>query len=759
MATPAFSVIDGLRDPLAVVDTEGRIVYANPAMAEFVGLSVGRIVGSSCREILHGLFDPGADCPFRRMAASRTRESIETEIPGRGTWVRVCVDPLCDASGNLVGAIHLVTDITDARRSESRAGEDSARLLSLMNNIPGVVYRGMPDWSLSFIGAEVRRLTGYPARDFISGAVSWVRLIHPDDVERVRQTFRRAIAERRSVLRAEYRILHGSGEIRWLADRRQLFYDEEGRFAYVDGLLLDIDERKRMEEALRDSEERYRRLVDGSPEMIYVVSDGRIAYMNETGAGLLGVRSAEELTGKGVLEIVHPDSRDAARERIRQVSGEGRPTPLAEQKYVRADGATVTVEAMGVPIFYQGQPAVQVFARDLTRRKETEEALLRSQEQFRQAQKMEAVGRLAGGVAHDFNNLLTAIRGYADLLLMELDEGFPLRREIEEIQQAADRAADLTHQLLAFSRKQVLQPKVLDLNAVVSDMDKMLRRLIGEDIDLITVLRPGLGMVKVDPGQIEQVIMNLAVNARDAMPDGGRLTIETANVVLSDEYAARAETVRPGPHVMLTVTDTGCGMDEDTKQRLFEPFFTTKELGKGTGLGLSTVYGIVKQSSGSIWVYSEPGKGTSFKIYLPRLPAGEGERRGEKGPRQAPRGRETILLVEDEDVVRMLAAEIMRKSGYQVLEAADGAEALALVEGRKSFIDLMVTDVVMPEIGGRQLVERIPAFLAGMKVLYMSGYPDEAIGRHGFLEPGTPFLQKPFTADGLLRKIRDVLDE
>ncbi len=876
-------ILDAVRDPVAVLDTERRIVYVNPAMAAFLGLPAARIVGTPCREILHEAVGAPGDCPFVRGAATRTRESIESEAPGRGAWLRICVDPLEDAAGSLRGALHIVTDITDAKRNETRAREDSDRLLALMNNIPGVVYRGLPDWSLSFIGAEVRRLTGYPARDFLSGAVSWKHVIHPDDLERFRSTLRQTISDRRTVLRAEYRILHGNGEIRWVADRRQLLYDGAGRFAYVDGLLLDITERKaadarlratldkfhalvdasplpivaldpggkvtlwngaaervfgwrseevfgmvdpaipegsreefrvlaervvrqggfsgvevrrrrkdgalrdvmlsaaplrdeggvvagimtiqaditerkRTEEALRDSEERYRRLVDGSPEMIFVVCDERIVYMNETGVRLLGASSADALSGTPVLEIVHPESRDAVARRMRQVVGEGLPVPLAEQTYVRLDGSVLEVEATGVPILHHGRPAAQMFARDLTRRRETEEALHRSQEQFRQAQQMEAVGRLAGGVAHDFNNLLTAIRGYADLLLMQLDDGFPLRREVEEIQRAADRAADLTQQLLAFSRKQVLQPKVLDLNAVVSNMDKMIRRLIGEDIDLVTVLRPELGTVKVDPGQIEQVIMNLVVNARDAMPAGGKITIETANVELSPEYAALHAAVQPGLHVMLTVTDTGTGMDDATKQRLFEPFFTTKELGKGTGLGLSTVYGIVKQSSGSIWVYSECGRGTCFKIYLPRHEA-EAPRRGSARPGSAPRGRETILLVEDEPVVRLLAAELMRKNGYQVLESGDGAEALRLIDERRCFIDLMLTDVVMPGIGGRQLVERLPGFLAGMKVLYMSGYPDEAIGRHGFLEPGTPFLQKPFTADGLLRKIREILDE
>lgn len=299
---------------------------------------------------------------------------------------------------------------------------------------------------------------------------------------------------------------------------------------------------------------------------------------------------------------------------------------------------------------------------------------------------------------------------------------------------------------------------MVDLNDVVANLDKMLRRLIGEDVDLITVLRPGLGMVKVDPGQIEQVLMNLVVNARDAMPDGGKITIETANVELSAEYASHHTSARPGPHAMLAVTDTGIGMDEETKAHLFEPFFTTKEKGKGTGLGLSTVYGIVKQSDGWIWVYSEPGMGTTFKIYFPRLDAEDAAAKETRHHASVPRGRETILLVEDEEIVRSLAREVLQGNGYTVLEAGDGEEALRVCNARTNFIDLTITDVVMPRMGGRQLAEQIPSHLIGMKILYMSGYPDEAIGHHGLLDPGTSFLQKPFTLTGLLRKVREVLD-
>jgi CheY-like chemotaxis protein len=371
---------------------------------------------------------------------------------------------------------------------------------------------------------------------------------------------------------------------------------------------------------------------------------------------------------------------------------------------------------------------------------------------------MEAIGLLAGGIAHDFNNLLTAIRGYSDLLLHRLDGRSEMRREVEEIRKAGERAASLTRQLLAFSRKQVLQPKVLDLNAVVAGMDNMLQRLIGEDIDLVAVLRPGLWNVLADPGQLEQVIMNLVVNARDAMPRGGKVTIETANVELDDSYVRQHAAVSPGPYVMLAISDTGKGMDEETKNRLFEPFYTTKEKGKGTGLGLSTVYGIVKQSGGYIWAYSDIGKGTAFKVYFPRFGGADAETGKEGASVSSPQGRETVLVVEDEEAVLALIRDILEGSGYTVLTASDGEEAQTVGRGHGAPIHLIVTDVVMPKMGGREAAESLAPHLPGVKVLYMSGYTNEAIVRHGVLDPGIPFLEKPFTPDALLRKVRRALD-
>jgi len=379
-------------------------------------------------------------------------------------------------------------------------------------------------------------------------------------------------------------------------------------------------------------------------------------------------------------------------------------------------------------------------------------------EQLQQSQKMEAVGRLAGGVAHDFNNLLTVITGYSDLSIRHLENGNPIRRNVEEIRKAGERAAALTRQLLAFSRKQVLQPKVLDMNSIIADMKIMMHRLIGEDFDLLTALEPSLGRVKADPNQVEQIILNLAVNARDAMPGGGKITIETANAELDSTDVKRHMDVQPGLYVMLAVRDNGCGISQEVQQRIFEPFFTTKEQGKGTGLGLSTVYGIVKQSDGHIWVDSEVGRGTTFKIYLPCVEEALTNSESKAKSGELLYGKETILLVEDDELVRQMASDILKTVGYTILEAQHGGEALSICKQHQEPLDLILTDVVMPQMSGRELAEQVTLIRPEARVLYMSGYTDDAIVHHGVLDEGTPFLEKPFTPEALARKVREVLD-
>jgi signal transduction histidine kinase/ActR/RegA family two-component response regulator len=423
-----------------------------------------------------------------------------------------------------------------------------------------------------------------------------------------------------------------------------------------------------------------------------------------------------------------------------------------EVELLAKDGKRIAVEVNTKLILQDGVPVgVQGIARDVTKRKQLEE-------QLRQSQKMEAIGQLAGGVAHDFNNLLTAINGYSSLALQRVEDGHPVKPYLEEVKKAGDRAANLTRQLLAFGRKQILQPVPLNLNAVVSDMNKMLRRLIGEDIELTAKLDPDLGRVMADPGQIEQVLVNLIVNARDAMPQGGNLIIETTNVEIDSGYVSGQVGVQTGSYVKLAVSDTGVGMDEETRNRIFEPFFTTKEKGKGTGLGLSTVYGIVKQSGGNIWVYSGAGKGTTFKVYLPRAKSIARVNK-EKVEEATPRGgSETVLLVEDEEVVRGLARRILEQAGYSVVEASKADEAIRFCEEHGNEVDLLLTDVVMPEMSGKELADRLKTQRPDLKMLFMSGYTDEAIVHHGVLDSSVEFIQKPFTPAGLIEKVRDVLD-
>ena len=514
-------------------------------------------------------------------------------------------------------------------------------------------------------------------------------------------------------------------------------------------------QRREAQESWRQSEERFREIAEAIDEVFWIANPEitRMLYVSPAYERVWG-RSIASLyeNPTAFLELVAAEDR----ERV-TVDLESRKTGQAfdhEYRIVRPDGAIRWIWDRGIPVRDKAGQVVRYVgvALDITGRKLLED-------QFRQAQKMEAVGRLAGGVAHDFNNLLTVINGYSEMTLDSLPAADPARQYLEEVKKAGNQAAFLTRQLLAFSRQHVLAPQVLDLNAVLADVEKMLRRLIGEDVDLAVVQGSGLGRVKADPGEINQIIVNLAVNSRDAMPRGGKLTIETSNVELDTAYAEKHPFVASGRYVMLAVSDTGIGMDPETQAHIFEPFFTTKEKGKGTGLGLAMVYGTVKQSGGFIWVYSEAGKGTTFKIYLPRLESGALSYQLSGEGARSLAGTETVLLLEDDQAVRALVTGNLRSFGYNVLASGTPEDALQIGERFKAPIDLLLTDVVLPRMSGPQVAEQLAVLRPGLKVLYMSGYTDNAIVRHEVLEASAAFLQKPFTPKTLARQVRDVLDK
>lgn len=652
-----------------------------------------------------------------------------------------------------VGRVWGFRDVTERWRAEEalKASEEKYRLL--VENAGEAIFVAQ-DGMLKFANRNTTEMFGFSKDELTSKPFQ--EFIHPDD---------RGLVLNRHLKRLEghglpsvypFRIVNKSGNFKWV-ELKAVLITWEGKPATLN-FLSDITERKEGEEALQESEKKFRVLTETAASGIFIHQGEKFVYVNPASEAMTGY-SREELLTMDFWHLVHPDFRELVKQRA-QARQQGKSVPSRyELKIITKNGEERWVDLAVGMIDFQGKPAILGTDFDITERKRAEEEMRALEEQLRQSQKIEAIGRLAGGIAHDFNNLLTVIKGYSQLSLLDLKESDPLWGNIQEIQKATQRATDLTRHLLAFSRRQILDLKVLDLNSLLRDLDKMLRRIIGEDIELNTLLVNNLGRVKIDPGQIEQVILNLAVNARDAMPSGGKLIIETANVELDEQYAHTHMGVIPSHYVRLSVSDTGLGMSRGVKEKIFEPFFTTKEKGKGTGLGLSTVYGIVKQSGGNIWVYSEPGHGTTFKIYLPRVEEELDALSSRDETDSLPRGNETILLVEDEPLVRDLAHRFLTEHGYTILEAADGEEALrAAQEHAGKRIHLLLTDVVMPQMGGKELADRLRRLRPSIKVLYTSGYTDEAIVHHGVLDPGTHFLQKPFSPKTLLHKVREVLD-
>jgi PAS domain S-box-containing protein len=594
-----------------------------------------------------------------------------------------------------------------------------------------------------------QKVLGYSPEEL--QASSSFEQIHPDDRERVKKAAEEA---RRSGIgkTLEYRLRHKNGTWLVLESTSSVIRNAKGEPEKLVIVNRDVTERKRAEEALRRSESGFRSVVEDAPYGIYRTSlTGRFLQVNPALQKMLGYESTEELLRRDLANHIFRHAGEY--QRLTELLVHTEEIKDLEMEWKRLDGTPITVRCSGRRINDEsGVPAYfEVFAEDVTEKRVLEK-------QLRMAQKMEAIGRLSGGIAHDFNNLLGVIIGYSGVLKKRLGPDNALCEHALEIEKAGQRAASLTKQLLAFSRQQVLTPAVLNLNSLATDMEKMLPRLLGEDIEVSLTLDPELGNVKADQSQIEQVIMNLAVNARDAMPTGGKLKVQTSNVELDQAYTWNHPGSKAGEYVLLTVTDTGMGMDAGTLTHIFEPFFTTKERGKGTGLGLATVYGVVKQSNGYIWVDSAPGKGASFQIYLPRHVGEPGADEPKNDSGEKLRGSETILLVEDAEPLRKLAQTFLEAGGFRVLPAESGEVALEVAAGFRGTFDLLLTDVVMPGMNGRVLAEQLSPRQPGMKVLYMSGYTDSFIAGHGVLDPETHLLHKPFTEEVLIRKVREVLD-
>ncbi|MBN9122644.1 MAG: PAS domain S-box protein [Planctomycetes bacterium] len=747
---------DDTNVPTVLTDLANRFVRANAAFGRLFGRAADEMVGMTMTDITHP-DDVAESLALRdRLLAGEpyfVQHKRYRHSDGRVLWGVTNVALVRDADGVPRAYVGQVQDVTARRAAEEELRASEGRLRAFFDSTTAGMVEIAPDGHYLRGNAAFHRMFGHPPEALPELTIADV--VFPEDRERVLAEYARVARGEIASYEADRRYRRRDGSTLW-ARVSVVAADGAGpgRPAVVSAVVIDLTEHKLAEDALRASEERLRLLIDSVREYAIFTTDpdGRVVTWNPGAERAYGYPAAEAV-GLHMSRFHPPDevASGAAADRLSRAAEAG--SHYAEAWRVRRDGTRFWSEVVTSALRDNGGAGALrgfvVVARDMTDRRKLED-------QFRQAQKLEAVGRLAGGVAHDFNNLLTVINGYSDVLLNALPAADPHREALAAVRDAGERAAGLTNQLLAFSRKAIVEPRVLDLNEVIDQLARLLRRLVGEDVILATALAPGLHRVKADPTQLEQIILNLAVNARDAMPRGGRLTIETRNVRLREVDAAMYADLPSGHYVQLAVSDTGTGMTDAVKARVFEPFFTTKEQGKGTGLGLAMVYGAVKTHGGHVSVYSELNVGSTFKILLPATFEAVAPRSGEV--RLAPRGSETILLAEDDDTVRKFARLALEAQGYAVLDGGSGADALRTAADYRGPIHLLVTDVVMPGVGGRELADTLRTRHPGLKVLYVSGYTDDAIVRHGIVEATDAFLQKPFTPLALARKVRAVLD-
>jgi PAS domain S-box-containing protein len=740
------TLIDNMPDYIYVKDARSRFVVANRAVAELMGAkSVRELIGKTDFDYfpkeLASAFFSDEQAMIRSGQALVNQEEGSVDAEGNAKWTSTSKVPWRDKLGQVIGIMGIGHDITNRKGAEEALAEERRLLRTLIDNMPDRIY--VKDAKSRWVVANraLAELVGAKTPEELLGKTDFD--FFPKDLAAAFFSDEQAVIQSgQALVNHEERAVAATGNTRWTSTSKVPWRDKLGQVIGIMGIGHDITQRK-------SAEEKFHQAFNASPEPITIstLSEGRYVDVNESFLRASGYRR-EEVIGQTSLDLkIWGKPEDRAR-LLDKLLEQGSVRDMETAFRTKSGEQRVWLHSIN-RIDLDGQECVISSQKDVTEQKTLEK-------QLRQAQKMEAVGQLSGGIAHDFNNLLGVIIGYSELLEEQLGENHKQHKNVGEIKKAGQRAASLTRQLLAFSRQQVLEPRVLNLNVVVAETEKMLQRLIGEHIELATCLAADLGQVKADPGQIEQVMMNLVVNARDAMPEGGRLTVETCNAELDEAYAFQNAPTIPGRYVALLVTDTGVGMDVATQAHIFEPFFTTKEVGKGTGLGLATVYGVVKQSGGYIWVYSEPGIGSTFKVYLPRVDAPV-EKSGVSSGESTPEGgTETILLVEDEDSLRTLTRTLLEQGGYTVLEANGGNEAMEIARQHREPIDLLLTDMVMPGMGGPEVARNLVLIHPESKVMFMSGYT--SFTRRGMLDPNAILLQKPFTRDALLSKLREVLD-
>jgi PAS domain S-box-containing protein len=759
------ALVEGTDAGLVVIDRDQRAIWANRNFRDRFArnLSVdGEVLGQPCHRVVCGLKEPCPECPAARPFRSGAVEHHELRvwIDDRYYYVYATGIPVRTPEGEVEQTIVMLQNVSCLqvlRRSEDAFSASEQRFRSLFEGVPAAMATVKNDGTFLQVNQVFGAMLGHTSSDLLK--TSLPDMLHPDDRASFEEQFAELTAGNRPKFEGELRYRRADGATVWGHTTVVTQLDRQGAPAYTLLFIQDITRRKSSAEELEKTRRRFESLVDSFDGIVWEADAEtmRFTFVSRKAEELLGFPSEQWLTqARFWRNRIHPDDLDRVTQAIERARAERQGTELT-YRMIGADGRNVWLRDR-VAVVAQNDGAVKLrgIMVDVSDRQGAERLLRRGEEQLAQSQRMEAIGRLASGIAHDFNTLLTTVAGYGDFLLRGLGSNHPLRREAQEIVNAAQRATELTSQLLVFARQQVLEPRVLDLDAIVAEMDLVLRRVIEEDVELITRFGSAPAKVRADAGQLQQVLLNLALNAREAMPGGGQLTIRTAAVDVDGEDRR----IEPGSYVMLAVSDNGSGMTEQIRTHLFEPFFTTKERTEATGLGLSTVYGIVKQSGGQIIVDSEPRQGTEFRIYLPRVDGDEplAHSPGEQIPEQLT-GSETILLVEDSAAVRALAREILEKAGYTVIEAGGGPEAIDLCTNVDVAIDLVATDLVMPRMSGRELAARIAEILPRARVLYFSAYSDTHVLTRGLIEPGASFIQKPFVPATLLRKVREVLTD